>query len=193
MNRTETRKELLTLAQDLLQRRGASGFSFQDLADRLKIRKASIHYHFRTKNELFKSLLDEYLASFQAWAHDIETETAPKKWGAYVKIFRSFVRDNGKICPGGALALEDAALPAALRKQLKELQNTHRVWLESLIEQARRESYFRAPIPPRTGALLIGSVVQGALQIARLHERPALYDEAMAELESLLKSPGKRR
>jgi len=40
------------LAEALIQSRGYSAFSYQDISDRLGIRKASIHYHFPSKTDL---------------------------------------------------------------------------------------------------------------------------------------------
>jgi TetR/AcrR family transcriptional repressor of nem operon len=41
--RSETAEKILDLAERLIQPRGCSAFSYQDIADALKIRKASIH------------------------------------------------------------------------------------------------------------------------------------------------------
>ena len=44
--KSETAEQILDLAETLIQTRGYSAFSYQDIADSLGIRKASIHYHF---------------------------------------------------------------------------------------------------------------------------------------------------
>ena len=41
--RSETAEQILDLAETLIQTRGYSAFSYQDIADALGIRKASIH------------------------------------------------------------------------------------------------------------------------------------------------------
>ena len=47
--RSETARQILDLAETLIQTRGYSAFSYQDIADSLGIRKASIHYHSRPR------------------------------------------------------------------------------------------------------------------------------------------------
>ena len=42
----DTRDKLMDLAEELLQTVGYNAFSFHDLADRIGIKTASIHYYF---------------------------------------------------------------------------------------------------------------------------------------------------
>src|SRR5215475_4719408 len=64
--RSETAEQILDLAETLIQTRGYSAFSYQDIADSLGIRKASIHYHFASKTDLGIAVVDRYLARFGA-------------------------------------------------------------------------------------------------------------------------------
>ena len=54
------RDELLRHAENLVRRRGYSGFSYADVSERVGIRKASIHYHFPTKEIMVSTVLDSY-------------------------------------------------------------------------------------------------------------------------------------
>jgi hypothetical protein len=40
----DTRSELIQVTQDMIQTKGFYAFTFQELSNKLKIRKASIHY-----------------------------------------------------------------------------------------------------------------------------------------------------
>lgn len=182
-----TREELLKWAQEFLQSRGAAGFSFQDLADRLKIKKASIHYHFRTKNELFKVLIEQYHSSFHDWTTSVEDLPAAAKWQGFIELFRQFTQDKRRICPSGAMSLEIASFPASLRQKLCDFQIEQRIWIEKMILQGQKEGFFHDRIHPRAAAILIGSAIQGSLQIAKLHDSPVVFEKALGELESLLK------
>ena len=46
-----TKDKILILAIDLIKSKG-DGWSYEDISAQIGIRKASIHYHFRTKDEL---------------------------------------------------------------------------------------------------------------------------------------------
>jgi len=44
--RSDTSEKILDLAELLIQTRGYSAFSYQDISEALEVTKASIHYHF---------------------------------------------------------------------------------------------------------------------------------------------------
>ena len=74
--RSETAGQILDLAETLIQTRGYSAFSYQDIADSLGIRKASIHYHFPSKADLGVAVVDRYVARFAAGLAEIAADTA---------------------------------------------------------------------------------------------------------------------
>ena len=62
----DTRERLLRETETLVRTRGYAAFSYADLSERVGIRKASIHHHFRTKEDLGAALIDSYLVKFEA-------------------------------------------------------------------------------------------------------------------------------
>ncbi|EQD50561.1 transcriptional regulator, TetR family, partial [mine drainage metagenome] len=44
-------EKIIDVAQQLVQSRGFNAFSYRDLADRISIRTASIHYYFPKKDD----------------------------------------------------------------------------------------------------------------------------------------------
>jgi len=61
--RSDTAEQILDLAETLIQTRGYSAFSYQDIADSLGIRKASIHYHFPSKTDLGIAVVEATISS----------------------------------------------------------------------------------------------------------------------------------
>ena len=53
-----TREKILNAAQDLIQTRSFHGFSFQDLADRVGIRKPSLYHYFDSKDAIALAVLE---------------------------------------------------------------------------------------------------------------------------------------
>ena len=53
----DRKEQILEVATELVQTRGYSAFSYQDLSDRLGITKASIHHHFPSKEEIYKAAI----------------------------------------------------------------------------------------------------------------------------------------
>src|SRR6201988_4888439 len=84
--KSRTAEQILDLAETLIQTRGYSAFSYQDIADSLGIRKASIHYHFPSKTELGIAVIDRYIARFDAALTEI-AEDQPKSSMAMLDFY----------------------------------------------------------------------------------------------------------
>ena len=72
-----TRERILDSARRLLQTRSYAGFSFQDVADEVGIRKASIYSHFASKDELVTAALE----TANAWVAE-QLQGAVLRFGA---------------------------------------------------------------------------------------------------------------
>jgi len=57
---------ILDVAEQLAQTRGYNGFSYADIALKLGVTKASLHYHFSSKAELGRALIERYRGLFGA-------------------------------------------------------------------------------------------------------------------------------
>ena len=62
----DTRSDILRQAEFLIRTRGYAAFSYADLAHSAGITKASVHYHFPTKEDLVTVLVQHYLERFIA-------------------------------------------------------------------------------------------------------------------------------
>src|SRR5262245_28937356 len=56
----DTKTAIMDTAQELIQRGGANAMSYQHISDAVGIRKASIHHHFPTKEDLIDAVIDRY-------------------------------------------------------------------------------------------------------------------------------------
>jgi AcrR family transcriptional regulator len=69
--RTDTRDQIRAVALELFAEQGYEKTSLREIAARLGVTKAAVYYHYRTKEEILSSLLDEHLAGMDAiveWA-----------------------------------------------------------------------------------------------------------------------------
>ncbi|MBN9097659.1 MULTISPECIES: TetR/AcrR family transcriptional regulator [unclassified Pseudonocardia] len=69
--RTDTRQQIRAVALELFAEQGYEKTSLREIAERLGVTKAAVYYHYRTKEEILSSLLDEHLAGLDAlveWA-----------------------------------------------------------------------------------------------------------------------------
>lgn len=63
MDESESRSEIKRLAEELLVRHGYRGMGYAEIATRLGITRANIHYHFGSKATLIDEVLADYVAS----------------------------------------------------------------------------------------------------------------------------------
>jgi TetR/AcrR family transcriptional repressor of nem operon len=174
----ETRTGLLSEAARLFVQKGYLGFSYQDLALALNLRKASIHYHFPAKEDLGSAVMAHYRAGFQNWCRLLLQKPVAQQFPGYVAFFRELL-DQNAICPCGMASAEYLALPLEMQAHVTELIAEQRATLTQLIRNAQAAGLLASRHDPETQALLMGTALQGALQIARVQQDPDLFEQVM--------------
>lgn len=73
---SEPEKKILEAAKKVFESSGYAGARMQQIADEAGISKASLHYYFRTKENLFEKIFDETISEFMllvsTWNDDSE-------------------------------------------------------------------------------------------------------------------------
>ena len=139
--KSDTAEQILDLAETLIQTRGYSAFSYQDIADSLGIRKASIHYHFASKADLGVAVVDRYIERFGAALvaiADDEKQSSLAMLDFYVQPYLQFASTPDRVCLSGALAGEMMALPPEVRARVDHFFRTHQVWLTKILKRGVR-------------------------------------------------------
>ncbi len=167
----DTKQQILDLAEAMMQRQGFNGFSYQHLSDRLGIKNAAIHYHFRSKSDLGRAIIEAYRERLHAWAkaRTAEGATPVDMLDGYIAMMRMFLQcdEGGKICPGGILAAEFNAIPEEMRAPTLQLLEEVHEWLARVLSGGRKQGLFHFRGSASDRALAVGAAVQGAVQIGR--------------------------
>ena len=179
----DTKREILDAAEAMLQERGFNAFSYHHIAERLGVKNAAIHYHFRSKADLGVAVIERYRRRFARWAERLEAEERDpwRKLEAYFQIYLDFKMRGGKICPSGILQAEYHSIPEEMRTSASALIVDLQRWLTRLLTEGREQEVFRFPGEPADQAMVIGATLQGALQIARAWG-PERFDTALEQL-----------
>ncbi len=168
--KSETAEQILDLAETLIQTRGYSAFSYQDIADSLGIRKASIHYHFPSKADLGVAVVDRYITRFGegliAIADD-QSQSSMTMLDFYVQPYLQFASTPDRVCLSGALAGEMLALPPKVRERVDHFFRTHQIWLTEILERGVARGEFKLAAPAPKVARFVFGALQGALLVKR--------------------------
>ena len=72
-SRTDTRARIQQIAVELFSSRGYEGTSLREIAEHLGVTKAALYYHFKSKEDIILSLVEDYQAQMDAligWAKE---------------------------------------------------------------------------------------------------------------------------
>jgi TetR/AcrR family transcriptional repressor of nem operon len=115
-----------------IETRSYLGFSFQDVADAVGVRKASLYHHFPTKEALGMAVIRQATQYFKDW--DAARAREPKDaLESYFRMYRNTLRAGSGVCPAGALAPGWDCINEDLRQAVQELRNTQVTWLAGVL------------------------------------------------------------
>jgi TetR/AcrR family transcriptional repressor of nem operon len=176
---TAAARAVLDAAELLAQTRGYNGFSYADIAATLGVTKAGLHYHFRSKADLGRALIERYRASFAAALNQIDQRFREplKKLQHYVGLY-SAVMQNDRMCLCGMLAAEYATLPAPMQAALKQFFDANERWLTGVLKAGQRAGSFGFQESPSERARVILGSLEGAMLVARSYRDPRRFQAA---------------
>jgi TetR/AcrR family transcriptional regulator, transcriptional repressor for nem operon len=172
MEAADTRSRILDVAQELIQRLGANAMSYQHISEAVGIRKASIHHHFPTKDDLIEAILQRYAAYFGGLVEAILASNLPaaEKLRRYCRLFEETLRegDHDRACPCAMLGAELATLGSAAAGLIRRFYRENEKQLARLLEQGRAERTLSFAGSPRETAALIFALLEGGMLVVRV-------------------------
>jgi TetR/AcrR family transcriptional regulator, transcriptional repressor for nem operon len=187
---SDTRSQLLEVALELVQMRGYNAFSFQDLAKRVGIKTASIHYYFRTKGDLGLMLVKRHRQVFAEAFADIDAKV-PDPWERlrrYAGLFRATLENGHRMCLAGMLAIEHQTLPPDLVGEVQGLFEDNERWLAHALKAGRKAGVLRFDRPAAEVARTLFAALEGAMLSACAFGDFDRFDAAAAWYLSQLKA-----
>jgi TetR/AcrR family transcriptional repressor of nem operon len=187
----EAAKAILDVAEQLAQTLGYNGFSYADIAAKLGVTKASLHYHFASKAELGRALIARYHEVFGAALDVIDRRSSQpsEKLQQYVKLYDGVIR-NDRMCLCGMLAAEYATLPAPMQEGLKQFFDLNERWLTGVLQQGRKSGSLDFAESANERARVVLGALEGAMLVARSYGDPDRFHVAA---QHVLEDLGVRR
>lgn len=185
----DRKEQILDIAEELLQTRSFSAFSYQDVSDRIGISKATIHHHFPSKDALILALVIRYRTSLISTLEKITQEHATpwKQLEAYTLLVSQVMQSGHKICLTGSLQSEYEIIANGTRQELANVCSFVHTWISRLLAEGKNQHVMTFPGSPEDQASLIQAALQGALQQARAHG-PKQFTTVVRQIKAMLKT-----
>jgi TetR/AcrR family transcriptional regulator, transcriptional repressor for nem operon len=173
-----TLQEIMDIGLQLVQERGYNGFSYADIAEAIGIRKASIHYHFPSKQDLVQAVLIRYRKEFVEKLEQIKNQ--PHSWlqrlQLYFGLYRETLESNTKLCLCSMMAAELNSFPEEIRQELNLFFDANKNWVEYVLKQGKEAGDFTFRITAAEQARMLVAFVQGAQLLSRSSGDIGYYD-----------------
>ena len=190
MANKDTRTHIMDVAQDLIQRRGVNGMSFKDISDAVKIRKASIHHHFASKQDLIEELVARYRKDFEELLNGILASRAKAKGKLlrYGALFESTLAagDQDKSCLCGMLAAEVFSLDEGPVRSVKGFMQDNVAFLTKVLKEGKEDGSLMTRGSVEDSASMVLAAFEGGLLVARADGGPEQLSAIIRNLVSLL-------
>ena len=173
----QMREQIKAVATELLIIHGVRGLRFGDIADRLRITRANIHYHFGTKKNLVEEVIEEYVqealvALGAVWEdpgltyHEKARRTMEFNRGRYARFNRA--SKSGR--PWSLISrmrLEADQLSDEARAKLRQFTLSIERFIDEAVVHAQRNGELSASAPVKDIAVQLIAIVDSAGSITQ--------------------------
>nr|WP_279509586.1 TetR/AcrR family transcriptional regulator [Klebsiella variicola] len=180
IERSPKAREIMANTRQLLTVGGYKSFSYADLAERVGIRKASIHHHFPSKEDLVHAVVQEYRAEARAGmeAMDQQIHDPLIKVKGYADFWSACIKDGtSSICICVMLAVELPTLPADIAAEVTGHFSDLSDWLASLLRAGETQGVFKLNETAEVEASALMAGIHGAMLAARAFNNPLVFDQ----------------
>jgi len=165
-----TSERILDVTEGLIQSRGYSAISFNDIAEKVGIKKPSILYHYQNKSVLGVAVVNRYRKKLESMLDGILSEhklSARQILDVYFSPYLNLGKNKEKICLCGALAGEYMALPKNLQAEITLFYQDNKKWLLDILTLGKSAGDFSFDGDPEAVASLVLDTLQGSLVMSR--------------------------
>lgn len=163
----ETKLDIIRIANELIRTKGYNAFSYADIAERLKIKTASIHYHFPSKSNLGVAVIKETITDFENFVHSISSLDILNQYIYFIKMHDTTQKSHW-VCLMGALSASVDTLSDEMKLELRKMASTIIDYLTDLLTKGKEKGVFSFSDEPETKAYLIQSSVVASLLLDKV-------------------------
>lgn len=166
---TDTKEEIVRIGTALIKSHGYNAFSYADIAEKLQVRNAAIHYHFRGKEDLLSEIIDQYIESYTLLDKQLKATgaTATVVLEKFIERYSCLV-DANSICIIGSIASDFNTLPESVKEKVKLLVGLVLKLVEQTLVAGKKTGEFSFTELPKTQTLLVMTNLAAGVQLARI-------------------------
>ena len=171
----------MTAASDEIYRMGFQSASVGEILRKLGISKGCFYHHFPTKQELGYAVLEETFTRFQTdiwnpvFSHPNPLQATINMLGHASK---NLDKERVKLgCPINNLAQEMSPIDEGFRIRVENIYTMWRTRLTESLLRAQKDGYMQTDVEANEVAVLIMTVMQGAIGIAKNAQNPEMFED----------------
>jgi len=177
--RSKKAEEIMHHTRMLLTSGGYNSFSYADLAERVQIRKSSIHHHFPGKADLVQAVVRDYRQQARAGMAATRQHFAGDAMGelnGYVNYWATCIKENNSpFCICVMLAVELPVLPKAVAQEVSGHFADLTDWLTDVLDRGQKSGVFTLRESAAIEAKSLMATVHGAIIAARAFNNAEVF------------------
>jgi AcrR family transcriptional regulator len=155
----ETANRILAQAMRIFLAKGYHGTSIEDITRAAKLTKGALYWHFRSKEDLLKRIVEEYEKRFLDGMIQAVNEVKGDILDKIEKYFRynaAFSYYNRELCVSfDTLAAELVGAHHGIETEFRRVYRKYQKFLSNLIVQGKKEKVFKREMDEDLSALVI--------------------------------------
>lgn len=169
MELTPSAERIVDAAERLIQALGYNGFSYEDVAKIVGIRKPSIHHHFPSKADLGTVVVQRYTQRFMQKLADIlcDESSVLNRLKAYVRLFEMTYTNHHRFCLCGMLGAESDSLPGEVNRAVQGFFVQNLAWLSTVLQAGLSVGEITLHNQPEALAECFLSALEGSMVLGR--------------------------
>ena len=181
-----TKQLIIDKSAPLFNQKGIAGTSLSDILEVTKLAKGSLYVHFENKEAISHAVVDYFVTKkLELIASTLHGPgNAQSKLAAYLDVFLNPVTPpfvGG--CPFLNFGMESDDTDSIIRNKVKNVIESAQSELAKTIRNGITSGEFDSNWEPKTAALKLFTMMQGAVMVSRVSNNPAI----MSQVSQLIK------
>ncbi len=183
----DTKHNLLSVARELVRHQGYNAFSYKDLASKVGIKSASIHYHYPRKADLAAALITEYLIELESTLIEIQQQNISNhsKIVRFIQSYEKAEQDNS-LCLCGSMASDLNTLDMPVKEAIKAYIQRSVDWITATLKVGVAEGEFSNSFHLQEVASTLIASLQGALLVSRAMQSNSVVPQVSRTFFSII-------